>query len=143
MKKKAIIVSGYFNPIHKGHIAYFNNAKALCDVLFVVVNSDLQRGLKGSKEFQKEAERLFIVQNIKAVDNAIISIDEDRTVCKSIRFLYKKFQETYDFGFANGGDQNNNFIPEVPVCQELGIELIDGLGDKIQSSSWLLNKGIK
>ena len=140
MKKKAIIVSGYFNPIHKGHIAYFNNAKALCDVLFVIVNSDLQRGLKGAKEFQKEAERLFIVQNIKAVDTAIISIDEDRTVCKSIRFLYENNKEIYDFGFANGGDQNNNSIPEVPVCQELGIQLIDGLGDKIQSSSWLLNK---
>ena len=140
MKKKAIIVSGYFNPIHKGHIAYFNNAKALCDVLFVIVNSDLQRGLKGTKEFQKEAERLFIVQNIKAVDTAIISIDEDRTVCKSIRFLYENNKEIYDFGFANGGDQNNNSIPEVPVCQELGIQLIDGLGDKIQSSSCLLNK---
>ena len=140
MKKKAIIVSGYFNPIHKGHIAYFNNAKALCDVLFVIVNSDLQRDLKGTKEFQKEAERLFIVQNIKAVDTAIISIDEDRTVCKSIRFLYENYKEIYDFGFANGGDQNNNSIPEVPVCQELGIQLIDGLGDKIQSSSWLLNK---
>ena len=140
MKKKAIIVSGYFNPIHKGHIAYFNNAKALCDVLFVIVNSDLQRGLKGTKEFQKEAERLFIVQNIKAVDTAIISIDEDRTVCKSIRFLYENNKEIYDFGFANGGDQNNNSIPEVPVCQELGIQLIDGIGDKIQSSSWLLNK---
>ncbi|MDA9245458.1 adenylyltransferase/cytidyltransferase family protein [Polaribacter sp.] len=140
MKKKAIIVSGYFNPIHKGHIAYFNNAKALCDVLFVIVNSDLQRGLKGTKEFQKEAERLFIVQNIKAVDTAIISIDEDRTVCKSIRFLYENYKEIYDFGFANGGDQNNNSIPEVPVCQELGIQLIEGLGDKIQSSSWLLNK---
>ena len=140
MKKKAIIVSGYFNPIHKGHIAYFNNAKSLCDVLFVIVNSDLQRGLKGTKEFQKEAERLFIVQNIKAVDTAIISIDEDRTVCKSIRFLYENNKEVYDFGFANGGDQNNNSIPEVPVCQELGIQLIDGLGDKIQSSSWLLNK---
>ena len=140
MKKKAIIVSGYFNPIHKGHIAYLNNAKALCDVLFVIVNSDLQRGLKGTKEFQKEAERLFIVQNIKAVDTAIISIDEDRTVCKSIRFLYENNKEVYDFGFANGGDQNNNSIPEVPVCQELGIQLIDGLGDKIQSSSWLLNK---
>ncbi|MDC1462421.1 adenylyltransferase/cytidyltransferase family protein [Polaribacter sp.] len=139
MKKKAIIVSGYFNPIHKGHIAYFNNAKALCDVLFVIVNSDLQRGLKGTKEFQKEAERLFIVQNIKAVDTAIISIDEDRTVCKSIRFLYENNKEIYDFGFANGGDQNNNSIPEVPVCQELGIQLIEGLGDKIQSSSWLLN----
>ena len=87
-----------------------------------------------------EAERRFIVENIKAVDKAIISIDEDRTVCKSIRFLYENNKEIYDFGFANGGDQNNNSIPEVPVCQELGIQLIDGLGDKIQSSSWLLNK---
>ena len=139
MKKKAIIVSGYFNPIHKGHIAYFNNAKSLCDVLFVIVNSDLQRGLKGTKEFQKEAERLFIVQNIKAVDTAIISIDEDRTVCETIRFLYENNNEIYDFSFANGGDQNNNSIPEVPVCRELGIQLIEGLGDKLQSSSWLLN----
>ena len=53
-KKKAVIVSGYFNPIHKGHLEYFNNAKAICDELFVIVNSDFQRNLKGSKEFQKE-----------------------------------------------------------------------------------------
>jgi D-beta-D-heptose 7-phosphate kinase/D-beta-D-heptose 1-phosphate adenosyltransferase len=85
MKKKAIIVSGYFNPIHKGHLEYFNNAKALADELFVIVNSDFQRNLKGSKEFQKEDERLFIVQNIKAVDKAIISIDTDRTVCASLK----------------------------------------------------------
>ncbi|MCG1037784.1 adenylyltransferase/cytidyltransferase family protein [Polaribacter sargassicola] len=140
MKKKAIIVSGYFNPIHKGHLEYFNNAKALADELFVIVNSDLQRGLKGSKEFQKEDERLFIVQNIKAVDKAIISIDKDRTVCESIRHFFTTYNEEYELGFANGGDQNNNSIPEVPVCNELGIKLIDGLGEKIQSSSWLLNK---
>lgn len=140
MKKKAIIVSGYFNPIHKGHLEYFNNSKSLADELFVIVNSDLQRGLKGSKEFQKEEERLFIVQNIKAVDKAIISIDKDRTVCESIRFLYEQYGSEYQLGFANGGDQNNNSIPEAPICKELGIELIDGLGDKIQSSSWLLNK---
>ena len=54
-KKKGIIVSGYFNPLHKGHIEYFNNAKELADELFVIVNSDHQRVLKGSKEFQKEA----------------------------------------------------------------------------------------
>ena len=53
MKKKAVIVSGYFNPIHKGHLEYFNNAKAMADELFVVVNNDHQRALKGSKEFQK------------------------------------------------------------------------------------------
>ncbi|GAB7257514.1 adenylyltransferase/cytidyltransferase family protein [uncultured Polaribacter sp.] len=140
MKKKAIIVSGYFNPIHKGHLEYFNNAKNLADELFVIVNSDLQRELKGSKEFQKEEERLFIVQNIKAVDKAFISIDKDRTVCASIKQIHDTFGEEYQLGFANGGDQNNNSIPEVPTCKELNIDLIDGLGDKIQSSSWLLNK---
>ena len=77
MKKKAIIVSGYFNPIHKGHIEYFKNAKALCDKLFVIVNNDHQRELKGSKPFQDEQERLIIVSNIKAVDEAILSIDKD------------------------------------------------------------------
>ena len=140
MKKKAIIVSGYFNPIHKGHIEYFNNAKDLADELFVIVNSDLQRALKDSKEFQKEDERLFIVQNIKAVDTAIISIDKDRTVCASIAAIFETYGGQYQFGFANGGDQDNNSIPEAPICKELGIQLIDGLGDKIQSSSWLLNK---
>ena len=138
--EKAIIVSGYFNPIHKGHIEYFNNAKALADELFVIVNSDFQRALKGSKEFQKEEERLFIVQNIKAVNKAIISVDTDRTVCESIRTLHTKYGKEYDLGFANGGDQDNNSIPEAPICKELNIQLIDGLGDKIQSSSWLLNK---
>ena len=63
-KKKAIIVSGYFNPIHKGHLEYFNNAKALADVLFVIVNSDFQRDLKGSKAFQTEDERVFIVLSL-------------------------------------------------------------------------------
>ena len=140
MKKKGIIVSGYFNPIHKGHLEYFINAKQLADELFVIVNSDFQRGLKGSKEFQKEAERLFIVQNIKAVDQAIISVDKDRTVCETIRTIFETFGKEYQLAFANGGDQDNNSIPEAPICNELGIALIDGLGDKIQSSSWLLKK---
>lgn len=140
MKKKLIIVSGYFNPIHKGHIEYFTNAKALADELFVIVNSDFQRGLKGSSEFQKQEERLFIVKNIKAVDNAMISIDTDRTVCASIRSIFEIYGKEYQIGFANGGDQDNNSIPEAPVCKELKIQLIDGLGDKIQSSSWLLGK---
>jgi len=136
--RKAIIVSGYFNPIHKGHLEYFINAKAIADQLFVIVNSDFQRVLKGSKEFQKEEERLFIVQNLKAVDKAFISVDKDRTVSESIRMIFDNFGKDYAFAFANGGDQNNNSIPEVSVCKELGIQLIDGLGDKIQSSSWLL-----
>jgi len=138
--KKAIIVSGYFNPIHKGHLEYFNNAKAAGDVLIVIVNNDLQRHLKGSKEFQKQDERLFIVENIKAVDHAILSIDVDRTVVSTIRLVHERFGDKYQLAFANGGDQNNDSIPEAGVCETLGIELIDGLGDKIQSSSWLLAK---
>ena len=137
-KKKGIIVSGYFNPIHKGHIEYFNNAKALADELFVIVNNDNQRALKGSTEFQKEEERVFIVSNIKSVDYCILSIDEDRTVCKTIEKIAQDFGQEYELNFANGGDQNNNTIPERPICDQMGISLIDGLGDKIQSSSWLL-----
>lgn len=139
-KKKGMIVSGYFNPIHKGHIEYFNNAKALAEELFVIVNSDHQRSLKGSKEFQNEQERLFIVGNIKAVDHAILSIDQDRTVCETIAKIAKEFGGEYDLAFANGGDQNNDTIPEKTICDQMGLTLVDGLGDKIQSSSWLLNK---
>ena len=138
-KKKGIIVSGYFNPIHKGHIEYFNQAKALADELFVIVNNDSQRILKGSTEFQKEQERIFIVSNIKSVDHCILSIDKDRTVIKTIEKISQDFGKEYDLNFANGGDQNNNTIPERPICDQMGISLIDGLGDKIQSSSWLLN----
>jgi|TARA_B110000211_G_scaffold226811_1_gene280836 cytidyltransferase-like protein len=140
MKKKAIIVSGYFNPIHKGHLEYFNTAKALTDELFVIVNNDHQRALKGSKEFQQEEERMIIVSNIKAVDLAILSVDTDRTVCKTIEKIAKEFGTTYDLAFANGGDQNNDTIPEKSICETMGIQLLDGLGDKIQSSSWLLKK---
>ena len=89
MKKKAIIVSGYFNPLHKGHVEYFHLAKSKGNELFVIVNND--------------------------------------------------FQRNYNLYFANGGDQNNEGIPEKFICDKLGIKLIDGLGNKIQSSSWLLN----
>jgi D-beta-D-heptose 7-phosphate kinase/D-beta-D-heptose 1-phosphate adenosyltransferase len=139
-KKKGMIVSGYFNPIHKGHIEYFNNAKAMADELFVIVNNDYQRALKGSTEFQQEQERVFIVSNIKSVDHCILSIDEDRTVCGTIEKIAQDFGQEYDLHFANGGDQNNNTIPERSICDQMGISLIDGLGDKIQSSSWLLKK---
>jgi cytidyltransferase-like protein len=140
MKPKAIIVSGYFNPIHKGHIEYFNTAKKAGDALFVIVNNDHQRELKGSKEFQNQEERIFIVENIVATDKVFVSIDNDRTVCETIKHIHKLHSEEFDLAFANGGDQNNSCIPEATICTELNIELLDGLGEKIQSSSWLLNK---
>ena len=135
---KAVIVSGYFNPLHKGHLEYLNHAKAIADRLIVIVNNDHQRELKGSKAFQDEEERVIIISNLKAVDEVVLSIDKDRTVCDTIRHISEKFGKEFDLAFANGGDQSNETIPEVPVCKELGITLVDGLGEKIQSSSWLL-----
>ena len=138
MKSKAIIVSGYFNPLHKGHLELFEKAKSAGDELWVIVNSDLQRALKGSKEFMDENERLIIVSAIKYVDKALISKDKDKTQQATLAYLADSYNKDFDLIFANGGDQNNESIPEVPICREKGIELIEGLGDKIQSSSWLL-----
>ena len=143
MKKLAIIVSGYFNPLHKGHLEYFHFAKEQGDVLFVIVNSDYQRQLKKSQSFQNEDERVLIISSLKIVDQTILSIDKDRTVQKTIQHIYDINHENYHLAFANGGDQNNQTIPEKSICKKLGIKLIDGLGKKIQSSSWLLkNKSI-
>ena len=139
-KPKAIIVSGYFNPLHKGHQELFEKAKASGDQLWVIVNSDLQRGLKGSKEFMVEDERLLLVSAIGIVDKAFISIDKDKTQCATLGDLADKYSGEFELYFANGGDQNNDSIPEAPVCTENGIGLLEGLGDKIQSSSWLLKK---
>ena len=140
MKKKLIIVSGYFNPLHMGHLEYFHSAKNLGDDLMVIVNNDDQRKLKGSKEFMLEDERSLIVSELSIVDYVMISIDKDKTVNNSIREVYNNYIRSHNIYFANGGDQNNDSIPEGLICKELGIKLIDGLGKKIQSSSWLLNK---
>lgn len=139
-KKKAVIVSGYFNPLHKGHLELFRKAKENADKLWVIVNSDLQRELKGSKEFMDELERLEIIQSIRYVDYALISMDKDKTQCQTLETFSEMFGEQYHLIFANGGDQNNDTIPEREVCERVGIELVDGLGDKVQSSSWLLGK---
>ena len=95
MKKKIIIVSGYFNPLHKGHIEYFHNAKSCGDLLFVIINNDSQRKLKGSINFMDEDERKIIIKELAIVDKAILSIDTDKTVCKTLI----KISEEYSFSF--------------------------------------------
>jgi cytidyltransferase-like protein len=139
--KTLVIASGYFNPLHKGHIEYLNRSKAVGDFLFVIVNNDLQRELKGSTEFLKEDERMFIVQNLKSVNTVMVSIDKTRTIHNSIEFIYNWIGSDFDkILFTNGGDQLTAAIEEKEVCDKLGIEMVFGLGDKVQSSSWLLNK---
>ena len=125
---KKIAISGYFDPIHVGHIEYINNAKKLGDWLVVIVNNNNQCALKKGKHFMDEKDRLLIVKSIKAVDEVFLSIDEDKTVCKSLKKVNPDV-------FANGGDRKNYEIPESKVCKENNIQIIDGLGDKIRSSS--------
>ena len=72
----------------------------------------------------------MIVENLKMVDKCFLSIDKDRTVIETIKFIYNNFNGNYDLFFANGGDQNNDTIPERKICEELNIQMIDGLGGK-------------
>ena len=139
-KRKAVIVSGYFNPLHKGHLELFEKAKANGDELWVIINSDYQRALKGSKDFMDQDERYTIVRAIGVVERVFISIDKDKTQCATLSDLADKYGNEYELYFANGGDQNNDTIAEINICNKKGIVLIDGLGEKIQSSSWLLKK---
>ena len=139
--KTLVIASGYFNPIHKGHIEYLTRSKELGDKLFVIVNNDLQREMKGSKEFMSEDERKFIVESLKPVDWAVVSIDKNRLVDKSVEMIHSLYKDEFEnFIFTNGGDQTEQTIGEKLVCQKLNIKMVFGLGNKIQSSSWLLNK---
>ena len=141
MERVLVIVSGYFNPVHKGHIEYLTRSKGLGDFLYVIVNNDYQRELKGSKPFMVADERKLIIESLKFVDKAMVAIDTTKTVDESIKHIFDEMgNEFTKIVFANGGDQNRNTVGETELCKELGIELADGLGDKIQSSSWLLNK---
>lgn len=128
-----ICVSGYFNPLHTGHLRYFSEAKKLGDTLIVIVNNDMQAQLKDSI-FMNEQERLEIIKSIKGVDDAILAIDTDESVSKTLEMLQPDV-------FAKGGDTNINNIRERKICEKLGIKMVFDIGgEKTQSSSLLRKK---
>ena len=126
-------VSGYFDPFHVGHLEYLENAKKLGTKLIVIINNDEQAILKKGKPFMPCVERCRIIEALKCVDKVVPSIDRDRTVRATIAAIDPPLHK-----FCNGGDQFNDCIPEKEICDALKIDLVDGLGDKIQSSSWLI-----
>ncbi len=139
--KKIVITSGFFNPIHKGHMNLFREAKRLGDFLVVIVNNDEQVKVKGSHSFMSEQERLDIISDLKHVDAVFLSIDKDISVAQSLKAIAEQHKDNEIF-FAKGGDRNINNIPEGErkVCEEFNIKVINNVGgDKVQSSSWLLN----
>ncbi|HPT08253.1 MAG TPA: adenylyltransferase/cytidyltransferase family protein [bacterium] len=131
-KKIRVAVSGYFNPLHVGHLEMIEKAKKLGDYLVVIINSDRQVKLKGSVPFMPEKDRIKIIKALRDVDEVFLSIDKDKTVCKSLAKIKPDI-------FANGGDRKNlNDVPEYDICQKLNIKMVDGLGKKIRSSSILI-----
>ncbi|MCK5510742.1 adenylyltransferase/cytidyltransferase family protein [Candidatus Parcubacteria bacterium] len=136
-KKTVVAVSGYFNPIHVGHLRLMQEAKELGDYLVVIINNDKQVKIKGSVPFMKEKDRVKIVEAIKWVDEAFLAIDTDSSVCESLSKINPDI-------FANGGDRNDKNVPENEVCERLKIKMTDRTGgSKIRSSSILLKKAKK
>lgn len=130
---KVVLASGFFDPIHIGHIEYLKRSKELGDYLVVVVNTDHAAKLKKGYSFMCESERIQIIKSIKYVDEVHLANDFDGTVTESLRQIKPNI-------FAKGGDRNETNIPiaELNVCEELGIKIVTGLGMKVQSSSLLL-----
>lgn len=135
-KKITVAVSGYFNPLHVGHLEMMEKAKKLGDRLVVIVNNDRQVKLKGSVPFLNQIDRMKIISAVKWVDKVFLSIDRDKTVCKSLVKVKPNI-------FAQGGDRHEGNIPEADICRRLGIKMVDGLGGKIRSSSILIAEAAK
>ena len=150
-KYKVILVSGGFDPVHKGHIECIQNAKKLADKVWIGLNNDDWLRRKKGKPFMKESERKFIMENLKDVDWTYVmypKIHNDDTACDFIDAARKHYIDEYGewekgaVAFGNGGDRKPGGVPstEEDVCDSYGIDMVWGLGEKVQSSSWLLEK---
>jgi len=142
--KKIGITSMYANPLHPGHIDCLRLSKELVDELWVIVNNDHQAKLKrGVDTFQDEQYRKKVIESIRYVDYTEISIDQDGSVCESIKKFYSDIKKKYpnsEVIFTKGGDRFANEIPEKVVCDSIGIKIVDGLGAKTHNSSDLIKK---
>ncbi len=134
-EKTLVIVSGYFSPLHCGHLDYLEAGASLGDRLIVIVNNDLQQKKKKGKVILPQQDRLRIVKALSIVDEACVAIDDDSSVKKTIESIALKNQQ-FNLMFANGGDRNQpSDIPEVDVCKEHKIQLIFGVGGSTKRDS--------
>ncbi len=140
-KEIVVAVSGGWDPIHIGHVRLFKESRKLGDKLVVILNNDNWLMAKKGYAFMSERERKEIIESIRSVDKVILTRHPrnpaDMSVCAELRSLKPDI-------FANGGDRkpDGDPVPEVALCEQLGIEMVYnvGRGGKVQSSSWLLEK---
>lgn len=136
---KIAITSGYFDPMHRGHLELLNLSREQGDQLWVIVNNDRQAALKKGKAFIEQDTRLAVTSALRVVDRAILAIDQDGSVCATLDQLIQEAKSLgHEVIFCKGGDRNAGNIPEMVVLNKHGANLIDGLGAKIDSSSRII-----
>jgi cytidyltransferase-like protein len=135
---KVVLVTGGFDPLHSGHIAYFKAAKQLGDKLVVGVNTDAWLARKKGRAFMPAPERITIVQNLSMVDHCVLFGDDDGTAIEAIKNVKFMYPDAHII-FANGGDRTKDNIPEMIFDD---VEFVFGVGgeDKKNSSSWILKE---
>lgn len=132
---KRVIVSGHFNPLHGGHIDMIEAASRLGDKLIVIVNNDRQQMLKKGKIILDEQNRIRLIEALSLVDEAVLAIDEDPAVSKTLELIARRYPMD-ELVFANGGDRDSDRVtPEAPVCHELDIEMLYGVGGTVKADS--------
>ena len=138
MLNRVVLVTGGYDPLHSGHIAYFNAARQLGDMLVVGVNSDAWLERKKGRAFMPSTERVAVIQNLKMVSHCVLFNDNDDTAIEAIRNV-KMMYPNSQLIFANGGDRTSNNIPEMI---EPDVEFVFGVGgtNKLNSSSWILEE---
>ena len=148
MKKyKVMLVSGGFDPVHKGHLEMIEAARDQADEVWVILNNDRWLVQKKGRKFMKESEREYIMSQIKGVKKTFVCrprIPGDKTVNDGIYSAIMTYRREFDgklsMAFGNGGDRGKNNVPEEDYCNSMGIAMVWNLGEKVQSSSWLLEK---
>lgn len=132
---KVVIVSGYFNPLHGGHLDMIEAAAKMGDRLIVVVNNDEQQVVKKGKIILQETNRARLMRALRVVDEVVISIDKDQTQIETLGFIASQYPDD-ELVFANGGDRDSEkAIPEAEVCHANGIELVFGVGGENKADS--------
>jgi glycerol-3-phosphate cytidylyltransferase/D-beta-D-heptose 7-phosphate kinase/D-beta-D-heptose 1-phosphate adenosyltransferase len=129
---KVVIVSGYFNPLHGGHLDMIEAAQQIGDKLIVVVNNDKQQILKKGKIILDQNNRLRLMRALKGVDEVVLSIDENPPVIETLRMIALQHPDV-ELIFAQGGDRDSDKVnPEADVCRQYGIEIIYGVGTNVR-----------
>ncbi len=138
---KIVIVSGYFNPLHGGHLDMIEAAREMGDELIVIVNNDKQQILKKGKIILDEKNRLRLMRALKGVDNVVLSIDtEDTSQVKTLEMVAQQHPGD-ELVFANGGDRNSEgVVPETEVCHKYNIEMRFDAGEGKPDSSTRINQ---